>query len=287
MVTWLFKVNYRHPSYLPDIVRYSLTGWILITLLSGCTGMAVNQDGAPDKTLDWDNIPDAIPSAEPLSKTGNPASYVVNGQRYYVTLNAEDFNETGRASWYGTKFHGNLTSSGEPYDMYKMTAAHKSLPLPSYVSVTNLENDRQVIVKVNDRGPFVEGRIIDLSYAAAQKLGIVRRGTAEVSVKILSSPEINGSSNHNSRGENLIHAANKPDRYFVQLGAFSDMENAEKFRSQLASQSIEPTLIKTLSSSDGELHKVQVGPLEDVNDLQSMESRLSDLGYTQVYIVTE
>jgi rare lipoprotein A len=247
--------------------------------------MAVDQDGAPDKILDWDSIPDAIPRVEPLSKTGNPPSYVVDGQRYYVNLNTEDFNETGRASWYGTKFHGNLTSSGEPYDMYKMTAAHKSLPLPSYVSVTNLENDKQVIVKVNDRGPFVEGRIIDLSYAAAQKLEIVRNGTAKVSVKIISFPEINGSIN-NTTG-NLLHVNNKPQKFFVQLGAFSNMENAEKFRSQLTSQSIEPTLIKTFTNADGEIHKVQVGPLVDTNDLQSMESRLSDLGYTQAYIVTE
>lgn len=249
--------------------------------------MAVNQDGAPDKTLDWDNIPNAIPQVEPLSKTGNPASYVVDGQRYYVTLDPQGFSETGRASWYGTKFHGNLTSSGEPYDMYKMTAAHKSLPLPSYVSVTNLENDRQVIVKVNDRGPFVEGRIIDLSYASAQKLGIVRNGTAKVSVKMISSPDVRRRNSYKGISENLIHVNNKVLTYFVQLGAFSDMENAEKFRGQLASQSIEPTVIKTFSNADGKLHKVQVGPIADINDLQSMESRLSDLGYTQIYIVTE
>lgn len=234
--------------------------------------------------MDWDSIPNANPRVEPLSKTGNPSSYVVEGKRYYVTMDTHLYRETGHASWYGTKFHGNLTSSGEPYDMYKMTAAHKSLPLPSYVSVTNLENDKQITVKVNDRGPFVDGRIIDLSYAAAQKLDIVRNGTAEVLIEVLAAPIV-GSNISNNGDQNLSPGSSK--KFFVQLGAFSEIHNAEKFRNQLASQSIEPTLIKSYSDVDGDLHKVQVGPLGSVKDLQSMESRLIELGYTQVYVITE
>ncbi|WP_455376481.1 septal ring lytic transglycosylase RlpA family protein [Kaarinaea lacus] len=278
-------MNDRRPLFLPGITRCLLTGWVCTALLSGCGGLAVNQDGAPDETLEWENIPDASPRIEPLSKTGNPTSYVVNGQRYYITMDTQNFAENGIASWYGTKFHGNLTSSGEPYDMYKMTAAHKSLPLPSYVSVTNLENDKQVIVKVNDRGPFVDGRIIDLSYAAAQKLGVVRNGTAEVSIKVIAAPTINGITTNGDK--NLTGTNSHPRKYFVQLGAFSELDNAEKFRDQLTLQSIEPTVIKTLSDTNGELHKVQVGPLVSINDLQLMESRLIDLGYTQTYIITE
>ena len=263
----------------------ALTGWVLLTVLPGCGSLSVNQDGAPDEVMDWENIPDASPRVEPLSKSGNPVSYSVNGQRYFLATNIQNYTETGLASWYGTKFHGNLTSSGEPYNMYQMTAAHKSLPLPSYVSVKNLENDKQVIVKVNDRGPFVDGRIIDLSYAAAQKLGIVRNGTAEVSIEVIASPEISSSELY---GENNLTDSGSPQRrFFLQLGAFSSMGNAEKFRDELVAQSIEPAVIKTHFVANGELHKVQVGPIISIPDLQSMESRLLDLGYTQTYIITE
>lgn len=259
-----------------------MMGCFVVSVLSACGLFSVDQDGAPDRVMDWSSIPNASPRIEPLSKTGNPSSYVVNGKRYYVSMNTNGYSETGKASWYGTKFHGNLTSSGEAYDMYKMTAAHKSLPLPSYVSVTNLENNNQIIVKVNDRGPFVDGRIIDLSYAAAHKLGIVRNGTAEVAIEVLAAPTVGD----NNNGHNNLNQDNSK-KFFVQLGAFSEMHNAEKFRNQLVSQSIEPTLIKSYSDIDGELHKVQVGPLSSTKDLQSMESRLIELGYTQVYVITE
>lgn len=256
-----------------------------VLAVSGCGVFEKNQDSAPDKVLDWNSIPNATPRIEPLSKTGNPTSYVVNGKRYYVKLDAQDHNETGLASWYGTKFHGNLTSSGEPYDMYQMTAAHKSLPLPSYVSVTNLENDRHIIVKVNDRGPFVEGRIIDLSYAAAQKLEIVRNGTAKVAIKVLAAPDTNIQGAATNGQDTLQHGIART--YYIQLGAFSEIGNAERFKKQLTLQSIEPTLIKSYSDDDGDLHKVQVGPMQSIEDLQSIESQLTELGYEQLFIVTE
>lgn len=277
-------MNDEHPLYWPHYFRYQISGLILVSLLSGCGILTTNQDGAPDKTMDWESIPDASPQVEPLSKTGNPASYVVDGQRYFVNLDLQEHSETGIASWYGTKFHGNLTSSGEPYDMYKMTAAHKTLPLPSYVSVKNLGNGKKVIVKVNDRGPFVDGRIIDLSYAAAQKLGVVRNGTAEVEIEVLTTPQTTSSTENLDQ---IAYVKNSPQKYFVQLGAFSEINNAEKFRDRLASQSIEPAIIKTYSDSNGEFHKVQVGPISNTNELQLIQSRLADLGYTQIYIVTE
>jgi len=278
-------LNARHQIIQQSISQQLLTAWLFASLISGCTALSVNQDGAPDQTLDWNSIPDPAPKIEPLSKSGNPSSYVVNGQRYLVNTDTENFSQTGIASWYGTKFHGRLTSSGEPYDMYQMTAAHKSLPLPSYVSVKNLENNKQIVVKVNDRGPFVDGRIIDLSYTAAHKLEIVKNGTARVEIGILASPKI--SSKEINDDSHIAFAKNNSQQYFVQLGAFSERINAENFREQLTSHSIEPTLIKSSFNTDGDLHKVQVGPLSNARDLEVMESRLSDLGYTQVYIVIE
>jgi rare lipoprotein A len=130
-------------------------------------------------------IPDAVPVREPLSAYGNPPEYEVDGVTYHVMDSAEGYQAEGTASWYGEEFQGRRTSSGEPYDMYAMTAAHRTLPLPTYVEVTNLENGRTVVVRVNDRGPFHADRIIDLSYAAARKLGIVGAGTARVRVRAL------------------------------------------------------------------------------------------------------
>ena len=160
----------------PAIAWLALLSAAVVLALAGC-------GGAPPRTADGgDDIPDAVPKVEPKSRFGNMSSYVVFGRRYYTKGTSRDFRERGVASWYGTKFHGRKTSSGEVYDMHAMTAAHKTLPLPSYVRVTNLENGRTAVVKVNDRGPFVGDRVIDLSYAAATKLGVVRNGTARVEI---------------------------------------------------------------------------------------------------------
>lgn len=154
--------------------------WLLAgALLAGCS-VAPQRSG-----VDLDGIPDAVPRAEPRSPTGNPESYVQNGRRYWVLPHEKGYVERGVASWYGPRFHGRRTSSGEPYDMYKMTAAHRTLPIPSYIRVTNLKNHRSVVVRVNDRGPFKDGRIVDLSYAAAWKLGMVQDGTAPVEVRAI------------------------------------------------------------------------------------------------------
>ena len=151
-------------------------------LVTGCAGVGP-RDGGPDRPMDFSDIPDAVPKDEPRTRAGNPSSYVVNGRRYRLLDSPEGYAEKGIASWYGTKFHGRKTSLGERYDMYAMTAAHKTLPIPSYVRVRNLRNDREVVVRVNDRGPFHDNRIIDLSYAAASKLGIAQTGTGLVEVE--------------------------------------------------------------------------------------------------------
>jgi rare lipoprotein A len=140
---------------------------------------------APESVYPIDGV---TPRPEAKSRYGNMPSYVVFGERYTVMETSAGYEEQGIASWYGEPFHGRRTSSGEIYDMHKLSAAHKSLPLPTYVEVTNLENGRQIVVRVNDRGPFHDGRVIDLSYAAARKLDIVGPGTAEVRVRALDPP---------------------------------------------------------------------------------------------------
>ena len=163
------------------LIKYSLLLGTCLSLMA-CS-FTSNQDGAPRANINVSKIPNAVPRAEPKSQTGNPASYRVFGKTYYVMDSAKGYVQRGIASWYGTKFHGRKTSSGEIYNMYKMTAAHTKLPLPTYVQVTNLKNGRKIIVKVNDRGPFHSNRIIDLSYVAAKKLGIIATGTGLVEVR--------------------------------------------------------------------------------------------------------
>ena len=165
----------------------------MMLLANGCSHFRTSyipasegKDGGPLCPHDVACIPNAIPKPEPLSKYGNPATYEVFGKTYRVAKTAKHGStQKGMASWYGTKFHGRRTSSGEPYDLYGMTGAHKHLPLPTYVCVKNLKNNREVIIKLNDRGPFVSDRIIDLSYAAAKKLGIYEVGTAPVSITVI------------------------------------------------------------------------------------------------------
>ena len=165
------------------------TGFALA--LGACTMLATGP-AAPNPSNGVDipasDIPDAVPKPEVKTRTGNPEWYEVDGERYRVLETSEGYRETAMASWYGQAFQGRRTSSGEPYDMYQMTAAHKTLPIPTYVRVTNLENGRSVILRVNDRGPFIEGRNIDVSFVAAQKLDMVRNGTARVEVVALDPP---------------------------------------------------------------------------------------------------
>ena len=175
-------VNFQKPAAIFAVL-------LTLVLLAGCqnTLSGRSQDGGPER------IPagvltqaDPVPRDEPLSASGNSLSYVVFGKRYSRLGSAAGFDETGIASWYGDKFHGRLTASGEPYDMYAMTAAHKSIPLPTFARVTNLDNNRSIVVRINDRGPFVGDRLIDLSYAAAAKLDMLGKGTAHVRVVSLS-----------------------------------------------------------------------------------------------------
>jgi len=158
-------------------------------LLTSCSH--VRRDGAPNFYVDETKVPNATPKVEPRAKYGNMNVYNVFGRSYKVMKSSRNYSAVGTASWYGTMFHNRRTSSGERYDMLAMTAAHRSLPLPTYVRVTNLRNHREIIVKVNDRGPFEQGRLIDLSYVAAKKLGMLGKGTAKVRVTAID-PSIQG-----------------------------------------------------------------------------------------------
>jgi len=176
-------------------MKYSFV-FLLILLLGACSTTTLppapkpkpapvprtTTDGPPHPHLEKDvsRIPNAVPRVEPLSRYGNPSTYTALGNRYHTLSHSKGYEAEGIASWYGRKFHGQRTSSGEPYDMFAMTAAHRSLPLPTYVKIKNLENGKEVIVKVNDRGPFAKGRLVDLSYAAAKKLDLHKAGTGKV-----------------------------------------------------------------------------------------------------------
>ncbi len=214
---------------------------------------------------DIHNIPDAVPRVEPLSKRGNPAFYEVKGQRYFVKQTAAGYVERGVASWYGPGFHKELTSNGEPYDMYGMTAAHTTLPLPSYVQVTNLNNGKSVVLRVNDRGPFKAGRIIDLSYTAAAKLDVLRAGTALVEVRAIT-PGQAGAPNTGVQ------------RLFVQAGAFGNASNAEKLATQLRNNGHTQASVRTDRVDGRSVYRVRIGPVADVAGFDRIVTELKQLG---------
>jgi len=237
-------------------------------------------DDAPLNPRDVSGIPDAVPRHEPLSRYGNPASYVVYGKRYHTLPSSKGYKERGLASWYGTKFHGKRTSSGEPYDLYGMTAAHKTLPLPTYVEVTNLANSRTVIVKVNDRGPFHEERLIDLSYSAAVKLGIVGTGTGRVEVSAVDT----GTPATATDAVPVVPAPGNPPEdavLYLQVGAFSSRENAERLQGRILTQDIAAVRIIESPGDAGILYKVQVGPLSGTAEIDRVARELKPLGISE------
>ena len=238
-------------------------------------------DSAPKKKVDVETIPNAIPKREPKSRYGNPKSYVVFGKRYYVMDSGKGYIEKGIASWYGTKFHGRRTSSGETYDMYAMTAAHKSLPLPTYVKVTNLSNDKFIVVKVNDRGPFHENRIIDLSYTAAIKLDIIQKGTGLVEVKAIDPEE--------PKEDNLVKddkISTQDTSFYIQVGTFSKLESAKILKQKLGSFGDNLIKISNVIVSGNTLYRVRIGPFTDTKLSDSIVSKLSDFGIFEHRIVT-
>jgi len=261
--------------------QISIVG-ILLTLVA--CGTTSTKDSAPKNAPDVSNVPNAVPRDEPRSKYGNPAHYEVFGKRYYTLKSSRGYHEKGIASWYGKKFHGRRTSSGETYDMYAMTAAHKTLPLPSYLEVTNLNNGRKVIVKVNDRGPFHGNRLIDLSYSAATQLGIIGQGTGMVEIRAISNGNV-AATPVSDRVE--TPRSTGPVGLYLQVGAFSTEHSADQLKSKLQYEISDAVLIVPLNKPSGSLYRVRVGPLANVEYGDSLASRLLDLGYNDSHIVVE
>ncbi|MES1955355.1 septal ring lytic transglycosylase RlpA family protein [Salinisphaera hydrothermalis] len=276
-------------------------------------------DGPPDDThIDWSKVHDAVPKNVPPSKYGNPTSYTALGKRYYVLKSAKGFTQTGLASWYGRQFDGGRTSSGEPYNMFAMTAAHKRLPIPTWVRVTNLDNHKQVVVKINDRGPFHKGRIIDLSYVAARRLGIVGEGSAPVRIRTVTPATINqpdpdsqpssgpavplrraenppedADTGHTTSGAPI--ARNAPaatsrtsgsvassrrvaNAAPLQIGAFSSAGHASRAKAKARATGVGPVAVIP-PSAGMRLYRVRVGPFNSLAAQQRAKQQLADAGF--------
>ena len=259
---------------------------LLAAALSACgTSPPLERDGGPDRDIDVSQLADAIPRAEPRSRYGNPPSYVVNGKRYHVLESSHGYIERGIASWYGTKFHGRRTSSGEPYDMYAMTAAHKTLPLPAYARVTNLRNGRSAVVKINDRGPFHENRVIDLSYAAAKKLGIAAVGTGLVEVAVID-PE------QQAEARALPPAKTPPPPaadlgLYLQVGAFTSASNAERLSKRLQALQLTSVSVTPAYRDKQRIYRVRIGPVESVEQADHLSEVLVKHGMEYPHVVID
>ena len=226
---------------------------------------SVRHDYGPTKKIDVSHVKNAVPKPEPKSKYGNPETYEVLGKQYNVRDSSEGYTQTGIASWYGKKFHGHRTSNGEIYDMYAMTAAHKSLPLPTYVRVTHLKNDRSVIVKVNDRGPFHAGRIIDLSYSAAKKLGITATGTGQVKVTAIDPVQFQQAKALKAKPKRPSALQTKDEvlaksKLYLQVGAFSDKKNATRLKKRMV-RMFKATQVHSDFEADKNIYRIRIGPL--------------------------
>ncbi len=287
----------------------SLLALSLALVLAGCASSpetdhssrySISQDRAPSGNFDASGLSDAKPVYEAPRRAGNKSPYTVWGKQYQVLGSNDGYVARGTASWYGEKFHGHKTSNGEIFNMYSMSAAHKSLRIPGYARVTNLDNGRSVIVRVNDRGPFHGDRLIDLSYAAAKKLGYQSRGTARVEVAAIT-----------VRQDGSMSLAGKPfmpgdavdypetqvvasgemttggDALFVQLGSFSSRGPAEKLRDRAQAIVESPLRVRSIDTGSGRFHRVQVGPFTDENSARKAQNLLESRGFAQSILLTD
>ena len=297
---------------IPSALLRLLPALLLATLLAACATAPRKPSTLPRPTPppvpieDIKRLPDAVPRAEPRSSRGNPESYLALGQRYTILSSSEGFVESGVASWYGSDFHGKYTSSGEPYDMYAMTAAHKTLPIPCYARVTNLRNGRSVVVRINDRGPFVANRIVDLSYSAAVRLDMLREGTAFVELRVITpgSPEATGAMVASTTTVPMPATAPTPEsgtapapapaataaaaerQTWAQIGAYSDAANLERVlhRLQLAGLS---AVTQTTKVNGLTLTRVRIGPIVSVTVFDALQDKLRAVGLGEAIIVAD
>ena len=248
---------------------------LLVVILAACSDAPVQppeeevSDGAPLRSISPSEVPDAVPRPDPILAVGNKSPYTVNGVTYEIMDDYRNYRERGIGSWYGTKFHGRKTSNGEIFDLYAATAAHKTLPIPSYARVTNLENGRSIVVRVNDRGPFHADRVIDLSYGAAVKLGYMAQGTAQVEVEVLNIAGVD-----DRRGTEL------GSYRYLQIGAFGSEASAQRLRDELSAIVSAPVSVSPVESAGAMLYRVRVGPVDDPDALGAVQQQLTDSGYS-------
>lgn len=238
------------------VQRYGVCSLVILLLISsGCSSPprpTEIKDGPPSETRsDLAHLPDAVPKQEPRSRYGNPATYSVYGQTYRVLDSADGYSMEGNASWYGSKFHGRRTSSGEPYDMYTLTAAHKTLPIPTYARVTNLANNLATVVRINDRGPFHADRIIDLSYATAVKLGFVHLGTTRVRVEVIDFVQ----------------------DFMLQAGAFQSLDSADRLQQTM--EQLTGVRAFVVRTSEDSLYRVRLGPVRGESEAQRLRGMIA------------
>lgn len=253
-----------------------------VVLLASCSSFVREpSDGPPARHVDVSRIPDAVPAPVTRTRAGNAGRYTVLGKTYQTISDSQGYKERGLASWYGTKFHGKRTANGEVYNMYAMTAAHKTLPIPSYVRVTHVGNGKSVIVKINDRGPFHDNRVIDLSYVAARKLGIDATGTALVDIEDVT-PNSGSTVQLPTNSPSQSTQASAGERsWYLQLGAFSEPQKAVSLQARVANVLLET--VNVIAGSDN-LHRVIVGPINDENKIPHLQRSLKQQGFNSGYV---
>jgi rare lipoprotein A len=234
-------------------------------------------DSKPTRIPTQSELVDITPRAEPHSRGGNKSQYQVRGKTYSVLKSAQSFSQTGTASWYGNKFHGHLTSNGEIYNMYAMSAAHKNLPLPTYLKVTNNANNKSVIVRVNDRGPFHQDRIIDLSYSAAYKLGMMKTGVANVTITAIT--DFSGPKKVINKKPKQSITANNNERKYIQVFATKNETLANKTAQAL--QNLHQ--INTIIPKNNGIYRIQMGPISNKEQLNVILENLKKSGYPKAF----
>jgi rare lipoprotein A len=269
-------------------VTLLLLAGAVTVLLAACAGEAPRveepADGPSTTDLKPGDVADAVPRAEPLARYGNHSPYEVFGRKYHVLPSSKGYHERGTASWYGSKFHGRRTSSGEPYDMHLATAAHKSLPLPTYAEVTNLENGRKVIVKINDRGPFKDDRLIDMSYGAALRLGMTQTGTARVEVRAIDVDNLGNGVVVKPVPVRTVRTQDTegvPSGNWLQAGAFGSENGARSLASRLEISGLSPVSVHQAEN----LFRVWLGPYSGDLEMESVIARAIELGFDRPHKV--
>ena len=286
---------------MPIFKAFALAACLIV--VAGCSSIApppaenpnagrytITQDRAPAESIELSSIPEVIPGPVVRTIAGNRSPYTVLGKTYFVLPSEEGYSERGIASWYGEKFHGHKTSNGEVFDMYHVSAAHKSLPIPSFLRVTNLDNNRSIVVRVNDRGPFHGNRVIDLSYAAALKLGYAETGTARVQ---LESIVTENSPIDSVQRKSLSLKVGSPSStsttsQYLQVAAFSSRINARELSKKLEGILERPVLINSVINPAGTiLYRVRIGPINDPIELEKIAGQLVAAEFDRPYPVRQ